>query len=193
MSHTAHSVTKKGVKKRDLNDVELRDILSDLLPLVRVDHVLPPNCDVLNNAIKRGLVSSPPSHMIGDDTSHATAYRVNAWIRGKNNGLFVKPRLFSPYADEAKVRGRFKIALLLLWKMLFHHVYHVYSQSLLNDQMVQEMEMGRLRMIRMSNIPDTLYMVDDSPPPVSECYSGSACSLSAAGLDILAGALPGNW
>lgn len=38
--------------------------------------------------------------MIGDDT---TNYRVNAWIRSKNNGLFVKPRLFTPYAEEIKV------------------------------------------------------------------------------------------
>lgn len=53
-----------------------------------------------HQAIKRGLVSTPPSHMIGDDT---TNYRVNAWIRSKNNGLFVKPRLFTPYAEEIKV------------------------------------------------------------------------------------------
>ena len=45
-------------------------------------------------------MSTPPSHMIGDDT---TNYRVNAWIRSKNNGLFVKPRLFTPYAEEIKV------------------------------------------------------------------------------------------
>lgn len=31
LNHTAHSVTKKGIKKRDLSDVELREILSDLL------------------------------------------------------------------------------------------------------------------------------------------------------------------
>ena len=56
LSHTAHSVTRKGVKKRDLSDVELREILSELLPLVRMDHVLPPSSDVLNQAIRRGLV-----------------------------------------------------------------------------------------------------------------------------------------
>jgi BTB/POZ domain-containing protein 7 len=50
-------VTRKGVKKRDLSDVELREILSELLPLVRMDHVLPPSSDVLNQAIRRGLVS----------------------------------------------------------------------------------------------------------------------------------------
>lgn len=47
LSHTAHSVTRKGVKKRDLSDVELREILSELLPLVRMDHVLPPSSEIL--------------------------------------------------------------------------------------------------------------------------------------------------
>lgn len=48
LSHTAHSVARKGVKKRDLSDAELRELLSDLLPLVRIDHILPPNSELLN-------------------------------------------------------------------------------------------------------------------------------------------------
>ena len=105
LSHTAHSISKKGVKKRDLNDIELRDILAELLPYVQTDHVLPAQHEVLCNAIKRGLVSVPPSHMIGDgaSTGHSPA---SAWVRcgGKNNGMFMKPRLFMPYYEEAKVR-----------------------------------------------------------------------------------------
>ncbi|XP_066997729.1 BTB/POZ domain-containing protein 7 isoform X2 [Anabrus simplex] len=152
LSHTAHSVTRKGVKKRDLSDVELREILSDLLPLVRMDHVLPPSSEVLNQAIRRGLVSTPPSHMIGDDRENL---RVNAWIRGgKNNGLFVRPRLFMPYYEEIKAQ--------------------------LEDHMVQEVELMRMRRARyIPDIPDTLYMVEDKPR-----------SLGAAGVDILAAALP---
>ncbi|CAH0562441.1 unnamed protein product [Brassicogethes aeneus] len=152
VSHTAHSVARKGVKKRDLSDVELREILSDLLPLVRMDHVLPPNSDILNQAIRRGLVSTPPSHMIGGDRENL---RVNAWIRGgKNNGLFVQPRLFMPYYDEVKV--------------------------LVEDQLVQEVEMMRMRRARyMQDIPDTLYMVEDKPRPHG-----------AQGVDVLASVLP---
>lgn len=135
LNHTAHSVTRKGVKKRDLSDVELREILSDLLPLVHMDHVLPPNSDILNQAIRRGLVSTPPSHMIGGDEN----LRVNAWIRGgKNNGLFVRPRLFMPYYEEIKV--------------------------LVEDQLVEEVELLRMRRARyIQDIPDTLYMVEDKP------------------------------
>lgn len=65
LSHTTHSISKKGIRKRDLNDIELREILADLLPYVRIDHVIPRNHDVLTNAIKKGLVSVPPSHMLG--------------------------------------------------------------------------------------------------------------------------------
>lgn len=133
LSHTAHSVTRKGIKKRDLSDIELREILSELLPLVRMDHVLPPNSEVLNQAIRRGLVSTPPSHMIGDEREN---YRVNAWIRGgKNHGLFVRPRLFMPYYEEIK--------------------------TLLEDTAAsQQIDVLRMRRSRhLPDIPDTLYMV----------------------------------
>lgn len=151
VSHTAHSVARKGVKKRDLSDVELREILCDLLPLVRMDHILPPNSDILNQAIRRGLVSTPPSHMIGGDRENL---RVNAWIRsGKNNGLFTQPRLFMPYYDEVKL--------------------------LVEDHLVQEVEMMRMRRARyMQDIPDTLYMVGEQP------------RRGPAGVDVLSSTLP---
>lgn len=145
-------MTRKGVKKRDLSDAELRDILSDLLPLVRMDHILPPNSDILNQAIRRGLVSTPPSHMIGGERENL---RVNAWIRnGKKEGLFIQPRLFMPYYDEVKV--------------------------LVEDQLVQEVELLRMRRARyMQDIPDTLYMVEDKPR-----------AHGTAGVDVLASVLP---
>lgn len=133
LNHTAHSVARKGIKKRDLSDIELREILSDLLPLVRMDHILPPNSEVLNQAIRRDLVSTPPSHMIGDEREN---YRINAWVRGgKNHGLFVRPRLFMPYYEEIK--------------------------TLLEDPATsQQIDILRLRRSRhLPDIPDTLYMV----------------------------------
>lgn len=148
LSHTAHSVTRKGIKKRDLSDIELREILSELLPHVRMDHVLPPNNETLHSAIRRGLVSTPPSHMIGDDRENL---RINAWIRGgKNHGLFVRPRLFMPYYDEVK--------------------------SLLEDHNAsQQIELLRLRRSRhYPDIPDTLYMVSR----LNRCSVGNVSSSS---------------
>nr|XP_018912412.1 PREDICTED: BTB/POZ domain-containing protein 7 [Bemisia tabaci] len=140
VSQTAHSVSRKGIKKRDLNDVELREILSELLPHVRMDHVIPTNSEILNQAIRRGLVSTPPSHMIGNDESESLP-RVNAWVRTTTNanGLFVRPRLFMPYYEELK--------------------------ALVEDHVIQEMEpiIMRQRSRHIADIPDTLYMVEDKP------------------------------
>lgn len=30
--------------------------------------------------------------------------KANSWLRQKNAGIYVRPRLFSPYVEEAKVR-----------------------------------------------------------------------------------------
>lgn len=164
LSHTAHSVTRKGVKKRDLSDVELREILSDLLPLVRMDHVLPPNSEVLAQAIRRGLVSTPPSHMIGDERENL---RVNAWIRGgKNQGLFVRPRLFMPYFEEIK--------------------------ALLEDRMTSShhhAELMRLRRSRqMPDIPDTLYMVSRMNAASNSGVGNAGVGSGTDTVDILAAA-----
>ncbi|XP_049684693.1 BTB/POZ domain-containing protein 7 isoform X3 [Accipiter gentilis] len=98
LSGTAHSVNKRGVKRRDLDIEELREILSPLLPFVRIEHILPMNSEVLSDAMKRGLISTPPSDML--PTSEGG--KSNAWLRQKNAGIYVRPRLFSPYVEEAK-------------------------------------------------------------------------------------------
>ncbi|KAF3844854.1 hypothetical protein F7725_008017 [Dissostichus mawsoni] len=51
LSGTAHSVNKRGVKRRDLDVEELKEILSPLLPFIRTEHILPPNSDVLSDAL----------------------------------------------------------------------------------------------------------------------------------------------
>jgi len=121
LNHTAHSISRKGVKKRDLSDVELRDILSDILPHIRTDHILPKDSEVLTNAIKRGLVSVPPSHMIGSDTVAVGGQSsASAWVRTRNMALFIKPRLFVPYFDEVKVR-------FVLFFSCFMHQFFCYD------------------------------------------------------------------
>jgi BTB/POZ domain-containing protein 7 len=50
-------VSRKGIKRRDLNDSELREIIIDLLRLVRTDHILL-NHEALVSAVRRGLVIS---------------------------------------------------------------------------------------------------------------------------------------
>ncbi|KAE8586296.1 hypothetical protein XENTR_v10021619 [Xenopus tropicalis] len=134
LSGTAHSVNKRGVKRRDLDTEELREILSPLLPFVRIEHILPLNSDILSDPMKRGLISTPPTDML--PTSEGG--KSNSWLRQKNAGIYVRPRLFSPYVEEAK--------------------------SVLDEMMVEQTDLVRLRMVRMSNVPDTLYMVNNAVP-----------------------------
>ncbi|KAG7466307.1 hypothetical protein MATL_G00163390 [Megalops atlanticus] len=134
LSGTAHSVNKRGVKRRDLDIEELKEILSPLLPYIRTEHILPTNSEVLSDAMKRGLISTPPSDMLPT----AEGGKANAWLRQKNAGIYVRPRLFSPYVEEAK--------------------------SVLDEMMVEQTDLVRLRMVRMSNVPDTLYMVNNAVP-----------------------------
>lgn len=55
LSGTAHSVNKRGVKRRDLDIEELKEILSPLLPFVRVEHILPMNSEVLTDSVSLSL------------------------------------------------------------------------------------------------------------------------------------------
>ncbi|XP_071963215.1 BTB/POZ domain-containing protein 7-like [Antedon mediterranea] len=144
VSNTQHSLSRKGIKRRDLDNMELREILSDIIPYVRVQHIIPRNHDILNSAIKRGLIPMLPSHMVDGEEPLS----VNYWVKGKSRRRYPRPRLFSPYMEEAK--------------------------TMLEEQMAAEMELVRLRMIRMSHVPDTLYMLDDtkySPNQRGQCAS----------------------
>ena len=82
--------------------------ICDLISLVRIDHVIPLNNDILNSAIKRGLISSPPLHMMGDECQ---SIPVSTWIRSRCHGTFIRPRLFTPYFEEAKVYNIYLVVL----------------------------------------------------------------------------------
>lgn len=88
------------MKKRDLNDAELHDLLSEILPLVRTEHILPPVNEILNSAIKRGLVEPPSAYSYPDNM---VLHTIGAWTGITASGFFRKPRLFLPYYEEAKV------------------------------------------------------------------------------------------
>lgn len=156
LSHTAHSVTKKGVKKRDLSDFELKEMLSELLPLVRIEHILPPTNEVLSSAIKRGLVES-----ICCQHEDVLLHRIGAWTGITKSGVFLKPRLFLPYYEEAK--------------------------NFLEELLSQGHDSGsKVRAIHLSAIPDTLYMLDEQDVSMPLPYSGSPVST----VDIIAGTIP---
>lgn len=51
-------MNKRGVKRRDLDIEELREILSALLPFVRIEHILPINSEVLSDAVSVFIAST---------------------------------------------------------------------------------------------------------------------------------------
>ncbi|KAK3542676.1 hypothetical protein QTP86_032559 [Hemibagrus guttatus] len=197
LSGTAHSVNKRGVKRRDLDVEELKEILSPMLPCVRTEHILPTNSEVLSDTLKRGLISTPPSDMIPT----VEGGKANAWLRQKSAGIYVRPRLFTPYVDEAKEamisysgRSPWPVCVLsLYWSVWFcaggqslcsaegqdqpgeetllsaqllalQGFVVIALRAVLDEMMVEQTDLVRLRMVRMSNVPDTLYMVNNAVP-----------------------------
>ncbi|XP_053211957.1 BTB/POZ domain-containing protein 7-like isoform X2 [Panonychus citri] len=101
ISQTAHSL-RHGLRRKELNDDELRDIISELMPYVRIGHILPSDSETLTNSIKRGLISTLPPYMLEEDSITPHPRGVSCWIRERSQGSFVKPRYFTPYVEEAR-------------------------------------------------------------------------------------------
>lgn len=56
---------------------------------------------VFLNAVKRGVISRPPAHLLEGVSDRECNDR--QWIKEKAGINFVPPRLFQSYADETKV------------------------------------------------------------------------------------------
>ena len=158
VSQTAHSL-RRGVRKRDLNDAELRDIISELMGYVRIGHILPLDCDSLTSAAKRGLISTLPPYMLGEDSGVPYVRGITSWLRGKGSGPFVTPRYFAPYVEESKT----------------------YLEEKLRrpGEMVARRDMNRA----ISHTPDALYMVERT---ASDSGSFSNQQMSASSQDLFA-------
>lgn len=144
MSQTAHSL-RRNLRKRELNDTELRDIVAEVMCHIRIGHILPLDCEALTSAAKRGLISTLPPYMLGEDLGVPYVRGISSWLRGRGSGPFLKPRYFTPYVDEAK--------------------------SYLEERLSRPGEMIPRQaplMMMSQHIPDTLYMVDKSGSSVSE-------------------------
>lgn len=75
--------------EREDRDTALRHLLAPLLALVRLEH-LSPDCDIMQQAIRRGLVTAP---------TESPWNSADAWLgRGNNRPC----RIFLPYLDEIK-------------------------------------------------------------------------------------------
>lgn len=66
-------------------------------------------------------------------------------------------------------------------------------QSVLDEMMVEQTDLVRLRMVRMSNVPDTLYMVNNAVPQCCHMISHQqmACNLPSVP-SVVANEIPGE-
>ncbi|KAI1281929.1 BTB/POZ domain-containing protein 7 [Halotydeus destructor] len=156
VSQTTHSL-RRGLRKREVNDAELRHVLSELMMQVRIGHILPLDSEALTSAVKRGLISTLPPYMLGEDLGIPYVRGISSWLRDRGTRPFVCPRYFTPYIEEAKS----------------------YLEDRLGrpGEMMLRREYGSSRVI--SHVPDTLYMVDSNGDHGNEPIYRSSQSESA--------------
>lgn len=64
LANTAHSITRRAFRRRDVSGAELNSIVGEFLPLLRIDHLVPADSEMLNNIVRRGIaLCLPPSHV----------------------------------------------------------------------------------------------------------------------------------
>ncbi|XP_067941672.1 BTB/POZ domain-containing protein 7-like [Watersipora subatra] len=112
VTNTAHSLARKGIKAKDLDESQLREIAAPLLLHVRQSHILPSNPDVITNAVRRGLVNkcgmSPQRNMAASEPAlnlHIPHRMRGAWVPSNklSSARFEIPRGYMPFYDTARV------------------------------------------------------------------------------------------
>ena len=93
------SIGKKSTKRRELDNDALRLELSGVIEHVRIRHLLPIHGDLLESAMRKGLVERGMPLDIGE----GSFYPCSPWMRKQGEKGFVRPRLFMPYYEESKV------------------------------------------------------------------------------------------
>lgn len=126
LTHTTHSISRNKTDSARRREVlysridDLHECTAPVLACVRTQHLLPPNHEVRKiilfmnlsrtiyimfslqifaNAVKRGVISRPPTDLLESVTDKENGSR--QWV--KSRAGFVPPRLFQPYMDETKV------------------------------------------------------------------------------------------
>ena len=88
-------------------------MLSGVIEYVRIGHVLPPHSELLESVFRRGLVDRGMPLDIGEGSFYPNL----PWMRRREEKDFVRPRIFLPYFEEAKVcdSGNTCIIISIQW------------------------------------------------------------------------------
>ena len=129
----------KRLNEEDEDLDRLKELISPFLKYLRIAHILPLENEVLKNALKNELITTLPPYMLNDDQTLSYERGIMAWINLENRANFVKPRLFQPFYEEAR--------------------------SLLEERLTRCEEINfnnKISIKKSFNMPDNLYMVNDS-------------------------------
>ena len=99
---------KKSAKRREIDNKHLKQVLSGVIEHVRIGHVLPPHSELLESVFRRALAERGMPLDIGEGSFYPNL----PWMRRREERDFVRPRLFLPYFEEAKVS---------VWRTCFMH------------------------------------------------------------------------
>lgn len=103
---------KKNTKRREVDNKQLKKVLSGVIEHVRIGHVLPPHSELLQGVFRRGLADRGMPLDIGEGSFYPNL----PWMRRREEKDFIRPRLFLPYFEEAKVK--------LFMYLQFPHSYY---------------------------------------------------------------------
>ena len=98
-----NSSSKRSGRRREVDTIALKSVLSGVIEHVRVGYILPPNSDLLLNALRQRLLHKPVMDL---DVASSSSRQISPWLQSRHERSYVKPRLFTPYFEEAKVSSR---------------------------------------------------------------------------------------
>ena len=114
---TTNSLNRRSPKRKDISEEALLEAITDILPYIRVNHIIPRSSVILQSAYHRNLLSKPFPLDVGssNDIDRNTSLYWVREINGRRHHGYTRPRLFLPYFEEAKVS-------LVLFFLLMHHI-----------------------------------------------------------------------
>jgi len=129
------SLNRRSPKRKDVSDEDLFHAVEDVLPCVRIKQVLPVDSVVLQMAYHRNLFQKPfPLDVAVGDSWNVSS---SSWLpprRSKKDDDYTRPRLFTPYYEEAK--------------------------AYLKEHMVDDVNTPTLRSYRSIALPDIMPLMD---------------------------------
>ena len=116
------TLSRKTTKRsREICDGELKEMLANLFPHVRIHHILPRdrNSEVFDMALARNLFPFHPLSNFASQSSAGTKFA--PWDPRTPPNVYTRPRLFVPYFEECKVSFRIDMVLSTLESFDFYY------------------------------------------------------------------------